>query len=271
MHVRQMRTVLAIALAAGALVVLDSGRQVSAAPPPCIPFEGHCYAPCTDPSSLCPPNSSYAPEYTWQDGSTGGTFEEFTGGPGLPSDFASFTSSCPYDPTSSDAGDYQLCSVPSGNGPTNPPNSADAWFAGDSNHVAVAAGELHVTTSWTSSIQDCTDYWHYVVGDSVHGCWESGTVSQQDSVWSPPTGATEHFAFRAKWVQDSGTSIPDLDSTLQASSDFPPEIDVVESSEPSTSFTSFVHCLGESPGLQDQNATSLNLFAWHTYEFALTS
>jgi len=154
---------------------------------------------------------------------------------------------------------------------TDAPNSEDSWFS--TNQVTVGGGELHLGTGWDSGIKDCNDYWGYVVGidggpnGPASGCWPTGTVSQQPSVWPLPTGPNEHFAFQAKWV---GTAdLPHLDSTFQASSDFPPEVDVVETDTPGSSFTSFIHCAPSNT--QDQEATSVDMTTWNTYEFDFTS
>lgn len=257
---------LAALLLASTMFVAVSESQAIAGPPPL----GSCPT-SIDPSGTCPPDQSqYINAYTWAyNGAHGGSSVDFDSS--MPTSFADFQTTCSSDPNNSSY--YQLystCSVPSPSGTGGAPNSKIAWFS--ASQVSVSSGELHLGSSWTSGITDCNDYWGYVVGidggpnNPAAGCWATGTVEQQTSVWPWPSGATEHFAFEAKWT---GTSdIPDLDSTLQASSDFPPEVDVVETDTPATGFNTFVHC---APSSQDQKSTSINQTSWNVYEFDLTS
>lgn len=268
------RTILAFALSGGVMLVGTQSVATAAPPPlgPCSTLE--------DPSGLCPPNESqYINAATWSfNGLHGGSSVDF--GSGLPSSFAAYSSdgSCTADPNSNTYyQDYSVCpGVPSYGGSANPPNSDDAWFS--TNQVNVSSGSLGLGTSYNTGDTKCKDYWGYVVyGNNApaSGCWISGTVEQENSVWAWPTGTTEHYMIEAKWT---GTDdISGLDSTVQASSKFPPEVDVVETETPGSGFDTNVHCPNGSGG-QNVDGTELSgspsgskitatMTGWTNYEF----
>ena len=242
---------------------------------------------CTDPSGVCPPNNTGVRQhYLWAEcGCTGGSSEEFSGS-SLPGDFvaANSNSSCSTPPYAE--ADYAACAgVPSYGGSSRPPGSYTAWFA--PSQVSVSGGELRLSTSWITGDADCNAYWGEAVlrtGAPTSGCWLSGSVSQRNGRWAWQAGATEEFAFEARW---SGTPTMDnLDSTLQVASypTWPPEVDVAETdyggpgTGPGASFNSFVHCPAagkaqnvdgnsfSSDGSPSNAPISTTMTSWHTYE-----
>jgi len=157
---------------------------------------------CLDPSGICPPSASAGPHYVWsQCQCTGGSSEEFTGST-LPQDFVAANSdaSCAAPPYA--ALQYSACDgVPSYGGSSRPPNSYSAWFS--PSQVSVSFGMLHLSTSWRTGNRYCNAYWGEAVfgsGRPAPGCWISGSVSQRNASWAWQTGATEAFAFEAKWA-----------------------------------------------------------------------
>ena len=242
---------------------------------------------CMDPSGTCPPSATAGTHYVWsQCECSGGSSEEFTGST-LPSDFvaANSNSSCATPPYA--AHDYSACfGVPSYGGSSAPPNSYTAWFSPA--QVSVSGGELHLRTTWRTGNRYCNAYWGEAVfgtGRPAPGCWISGSVGQKNNgKWAWQTGATEAFAFEAKWT---GTAnLANLDSTIQVASypRWPPEVDVVETdytgtaTGPGSSFNSFVHCPASGKaqnvdgnsfsGDGSPNGTPIStvMTSWHTYE-----
>ena len=278
-----MKRSLPAALVAGILAIALVPILASAATPP-------WKARCTDPSGICPPSSSAGPHYVWsQCKCTGGSSEEFTGSK-LPRDFvaADSNSTCATPPYA--AHDYSACyGVPSYGGSSRPPDSYTAWFS--PGQVSVSGGELHLGTSWRTGNRDCNAYWGEAVfgtGRPAPGCWISGSVGQKNARWAWQKGATEAFAFEAKWA---GTAkLANLDSTIQVASypRWPPEVDVAETdytgtgTGPGSSFNSFVHCPASGKaqnvdgndfsgdGTPNGAPISTGMTSWHTYEFDIS-
>ena len=278
-----MKRSLPVALAGMLAVALVPVALASAATPP----RG---TRCIDPSGICPPSATAAPHYVWsQCECTGGSSQEFTGST-LPSGFvaANSDSSCATPPYA--AHDYSACyGVPSYGGSSKPPHSYTAWFS--PSQVSVSGGELHLRTSWRTGDGECNAYWGEAVfgtGRTAPGCWISGSVGQRNGMWAWQTGATEEFAFEAKW---SGTAnLANLDSTIQVASypRWPPEVDVAETdytgtgTGPGRSFNSFVHCpaSGKAQNVDGNDFSgdgspsgvpiSAGMTNWHTYELDIS-